>query len=239
MIGRDVTDEQALAERTKNAEKLAAVGTLAAGLAHEIRNPLNGAQLHLTFLERGLKKSHADPDALEAVSVVSDEIRRLSNLVNEFLDFARPKPLSRKRVALQSVVERVCGMVAPDAAAHGAQLVTDLPSTPLEAEIDVGKIEQVLLNLVRNAIEAMAPSGGGGVTIRLRRQPFHALIEVEDEGPGLPDPNAPIFDAFFSTKAEGTGLGLSIVHRIVTDHGGTIAVDSRPGRTNFAVTLPL
>ena len=84
----------------------------------------------------------------------------------------------------------------------------------------------------------MVPSGGIAI-LRARRQPMHAVIEIEDQGPGLPDPHAPVFDAFYTTKPDGTGLGLAIVHRIVTDHGGAVAVESRPGRTLFRVTLPL
>jgi PAS domain S-box-containing protein len=238
-IGRDVTDEAARAERIRQQEKLAAIGTLAAGLAHEIRNPLNGAHLHVTFLERGLRKGGANEDALEAVKVVGDEIKRLSMLVTEFLDFARPKPLDRKPVVVQRLCEKVSVFLAPTLAASHTKLQLDMPAAELVIDADSSKIEQVLLNLVQNAIEAMAPSGGGFAVIRARRQPMHAVIEIEDQGPGLPDPHAPVFDAFYTTKSDGTGLGLAIVHRIVTDHGGGVTVESRPGRTLFRVTLPL
>ncbi len=238
-IGRDVTDEAARAERIRQQEKLAAIGTLAAGLAHEIRNPLNGAHLHVTYLERGLRRTGATDEELEAVKVVGDEIRRLSNLVTEFLDFARPKPLDRKAVSVQRLCDKIATFIKPTLEAAHIRLKLDLPSADLVVDADGSKIEQVLLNLVQNAIEAMAPSGGGTATVRARRQPLNALIEIEDEGPGLPDPTAPVFDAFFTTKPDGTGLGLAIVHRIVTDHGGAVTIDSRPGRTVFRVTLPL
>jgi signal transduction histidine kinase len=115
----------------------------------------------------------------------------------------------------------------------------DLPSTDIVLDLDPAKIEQVLLNLLRNAIEAVDAAGCGTVTLRARRQPRHAVIEVEDDGPGVASPDAPIFDPFFSTKPNGTGLGLAIAHRIVTDHEGTIEFQSRPGKTLFRVTLPL
>jgi signal transduction histidine kinase len=115
----------------------------------------------------------------------------------------------------------------------------DAPPQELVVVADAGKIEQVLLNLVRNAIEALQAAGTGNVVIRARRQPRFVLVEVEDDGPGLPTPDAPVFDAFFSTKPDGTGLGLAIVHRIVTDHGGTLDVDSRPGQTYFRFTIPV
>jgi PAS domain S-box-containing protein len=239
-VGHDTTDENALAARVRQSEKLAAVGTLAAGLAHEIRNPLNGAHLHLTFLERGLKRAGVyDADALEAVRVVGEEIKRLGGLVSEFLDFARPRPLEKRPSSLRALCERAVQLVAPDAEAGAVQIALDLPATDLELELDGAKIEQVLLNLLRNAIEAVAPGGGGSVIVRARRQPRQAVIEVEDDGPGLPSPEAPIFDAFFSTKPHGTGLGLAIAHRIVTDHGGTIDAAGRPGATVFRITLPI
>ena len=238
-IGQDTTDQNALAARVRHSENLAAVGTLAAGLAHEIRNPLNGAQLHVTFLERGLRRAGVvDADTLEAVQVVRDEIKRLSILVSEFLDFARPKPLTKKLVSLRALAERVTRLVASDAAKVGATVKLDLPSAEIELEIDAAKVEQVLLNVLQNAVEAVS-SSGGHVVFRVRRQPRRAVLEIEDEGPGIVNPDAPIFDPFFSTKPQGTGLGLAIAHRIVTDHEGTISVSSRPGRTVFQITLPI
>jgi signal transduction histidine kinase len=239
-VGQDTTDKNLLAHRVRQTEKLAAVVTLAAGLAHEIRNPLNGAALHVTFLERGLKRSgRAGGEAMEAVKVVGDEIKRLSALVSEFLDFARPQPLVKRRSSIRTLCERSVQMAAPDAAAASIQVKTDLPVADLELDLDAAKMEQVLLNLLKNAIEAQAPEGRGSVTLRVRRQPRQEIIEVEDEGPGLSDVNAPIFDPFFSTKPQGIGLGLAIAHRIVTDHEGAIDVHSRPGKTVFRITLPI
>ena len=239
-IGQDITDQNALSARVRQAEKLAAVGTLAAGLAHEIRNPLNGAQLHVTFLARGLKRAgYEDPETMEAVKIVQDEIRRLSALVSEFLDFARPKPLLLKPSSIHQICGRAIQLVAPDAAAQHVTIRPDLPAADIELEVDPARVEQVVLNLLANAVDAVGSVGGGAVVVRARRHPRHVLLEVEDEGPGLPSPDAPIFDPFFSTKPHGTGLGLAIVHRIVTDHEGTIDFQSRPGRTVFQVTLPI
>ena len=237
-IGRDVTAENSLAARVRQSEKLAAVGTLAAGLAHEIRNPLNGAQLHITFLERALRKSAAGEDALEAIQVIREEIKRLGALVSEFLDFARPRPLGLQPTSVRALCQRILPLIASPAPGK-IVLQSQLPSTDFLVEMDAAKIEQVLLNLVRNAVEALEPAGSGTVTLRARRKPRCAVIEVEDNGPGLVSPDAPIFDPFFSTKASGTGLGLAIVHRIVTDHEGTIEVESHPGHTVFRVSLPI
>lgn len=236
-IGQDVSDERALAERTLRSEKLAAVGTLAAGLAHEIRNPLNGALLHLTFLERALRRAGTDADSQEAVKLVGGEIRRLSALVKDFLVFARPNPPERRASSLNALCSKVLSVVKADAANGQVSVESDFASEDPIALVDPEKIEQALLNLARNAIDSVASTGGGCVVLRTRRQPRAAVIEVEDDGPGLPGPDAPIFDAFYSTKPHGTGLGLAIVHRVVTDHDGTIDVESRPGRTIFRITL--
>ncbi len=238
-IGRDLTDARALAERTRQAEKLAAIGTLAAGLAHEIRNPLNGAQLHVSFLQRAIKKKASEQDMLEATRVVAEEIKRLADLVTEFLDFARPKPLQLKPVSLIKLCEHARAMVAAQAEAAGVSLVGDWPSADVEFQADSAKLTQVLLNLLQNGVEATGSGGGGSVVLRARREPRHVLIDVEDDGPGLSSPDAPIFDAFFSTKEGGTGLGLAITHRIVTDHSGTIDVASNSGKTTFRIKLPL
>lgn len=236
-MGHDITDERTKREHDQQQERLAAVGTLAAGLAHEIRNPLNGARLHVSFLERTLKQSGMAPETLEAVQIVQDEIKRLARLVTDFLDFARPRPLARVTTSVRILCERAAQLAAPVAGAS-VSLELDLPSTDILLEADKDRLEQVLLNLLQNAIEAIGPTGGA-VVLRARRKPRHVWIEVEDDGPGLPPGQPPVFDAFFSTKPSGTGLGLAIAHRVVTDHGGVIDVESRPGRTRFRVSLPL
>jgi len=238
-VGSDVTDTRSALQRLHRTEKLAALGTLAAGLAHEVRNPLNGAQLHIAFLQRALTHQRSEPDMLDAAAVVADEIKRLARLVTEFLDFARPSALTKQRMVVQSVLARVLELTAVPALTAGITVTVDAPPQELVVIADPGKVEQVVLNLVQNALEALAPAGKGHVVLRTRRTPRSVFIEVEDDGPGLPSPDAPIFDAFFSTKPSGTGLGLAITHRIVTDHGGSIDVDSQPGHTRFTFTIPI
>ncbi|MFO0678922.1 MAG: protoglobin domain-containing protein [Polyangiaceae bacterium] len=243
-LGVDVTEEKALAERTRQAERLATVGTLAAGLAHEIRNPLNGAKLHVAYLERSLAKQKASADVVDAVRVIGDEITRLANLVTEFLDFARPRPPDKKRFSMFAWLDRVWPLLVAKGEAADVRIVRDLPTRDIEPHADAAKLQQVLLNLVGNGIEAIAskPKEGspkGTVTVRVRRSPRNVTLEVADDGPGLPSVSAPIFDAFYSTKADGTGLGLAIAHRIVTDHQGTITVDSTPQGVTFRIVLPI
>ena len=236
-VGIDVTSERAAQRRTLMDERLAAVGTLAAGLAHEVRNPLNSATLQLQVLRRRVERGQNTPELLvPVVEIVHDEIRRLDRLVSDFLAFARPNPLVLESVDLSELVASVIAQLRPEAEA--ARVTIDLR---LEQDScidgDPPRLRQIMLNLMRNGIEAMQASGG--VLDLAVRSDAEGGVEaiVADTGPGL-DENAPIFDAFYTTKEAGTGLGLAIVHRIVREHGGTIHFDSRPGRTQFTIRFP-
>ncbi len=237
VVGIDVTTERELKRRARHNERLAAAGALAAGLAHEIRNPLNGASLHLSVIERGLARfADVPPPMREAAEVLRAEIRRLGGLVSDFLEVARPRPLVRVEVDLNALATSVLTLLAPEAASRKVSLVVEPFAFPVPVHIDAERTKQVLVNLVRNALDAVKE--GGNVKIGVRRLPRHVEIDVADDGSGIADPNAPIFDAFFTTKDRGTGLGLSIVQRIVTDHGGDVSFVSRPGSTVFTVRLP-
>jgi PAS domain S-box-containing protein len=237
LVGVDVTKERELERRARQHERLAVAGVLAAGLAHEIRNPLNGASLHLSVLERGLARAVEVPAPMrEAAEVLRREIGRLGKLVTDFLDVARPKQLVLADGDLNGLAEGVRLLLAPEAEARGVKLVVEPFAFPVVARVDVERTKQVLVNLVRNAIEAV--EDGGSVAVRLRRTPHHVEIDVADDGAGIPEGGPPIFDAFYTTKDKGTGLGLSIVQRIVSDHGGEVSYASRPGQTVFTVRLP-
>ncbi|HSN99609.1 MAG TPA: ATP-binding protein [Candidatus Nanopelagicales bacterium] len=239
LIGQDSTDRRAWETRARRIEKLAAAGSLVAGLAHELRNPLNGAHLHVTLLDRTLRRSgQADEEVLSALQVVQGEIRRLSQLVSDFLDFARPQPLDFREVSLRALCERALSRVAHLAARSGVVISDELPPAERLVEVDPGKVELALLNLLRNAIEAVGESGGGTVSLRAEVGTEAVVLEVEDNGPGVDDAEAPIFDPFYSTKPTGTGLGLAIVQRVVSDHDGVVELTSKPGQTVFRLKLP-
>jgi signal transduction histidine kinase len=159
--------------------------------------------------------------------------------VSEFLDFARPRPPERSPTPARALCERAVQLVSTQAKKANTEVALDFPTRDPILNVDAAKIEQVLLNLLANGIEAIRPPHKGHVTLRMRRQPRGVFFEVEDDGPGLSTPQAPIFDAFFSTKPKGTGLGLSISHRIASDHGGTLTMERRSERTVFRMTLPL
>ncbi len=235
-VGIDITDEQEMLRRLMRSERLAAVGTMAAGLAHEVRNPLNSASLQLTLLERRLARLEGSTDLLPIAAIIHSEIERLEHLVRDFLAFSRPHPIDVKNVDVATLVSGLVELIAPAAEAGGVNLSTNVaaPLPPIAG--DAERLRQVLLNLTRNAIEALQGSSGN-LSLRARPDGDAVELEVEDDGPGFSE-ELPVFDAFFTTKAQGTGLGLSLVHRIVTDHGGTIRVQSRPGRTCFTVRLP-
>ncbi len=235
-VGVDVTEEHDLAIRTRRAERLASLGTMAAGLAHEIRNPLNAAHLQLSVARRRLARSTGDSGAARAVELAGAEMARLAGLVEDFLQFARPQPLRLERADLRAFAHDTVALVAPEASAIDVEL--DLVAGPaVYTEVDREKMKQVLLNLVRNALEAAG--SGGRVRIDVQTNEGWAVLTVEDNGRGFPE-DAPIFEPFFTTKVGGTGLGLSIVHRIVADHGGTVSAASRPGNTTvFSVLLPI
>ena len=236
-VGIDVTGEQEMLRRTLRAERLAAVGTMAAGFAHEVRNPLNSASLQLTLLERRAEKGNLSRDTVLGITqIVKDEIQRLERMVKDFLAFAQPRPIEPRPMTINDLVRSVLLLVTPEAEAIGVEPVTELDPALPDIWGDTERLRQVLLNLVRNALEAMPQ--GGRLVLRSRHGPgATAEIDVEDSGPGFAE-DLPVFDAFFTTKEKGTGLGLAIVHRIITDHGGSIRVRSGPGGTCFSICLP-
>jgi signal transduction histidine kinase len=237
-VGTDVTDEAEMLRRTLRAERLAAVGTLAAGLAHEVRNPLNSALLQLNVLERRIDRGQREPEQLRPVTaLVKQEIQRLDRLVNEFLAFAQPRPLKLGVVDLNELLRKVADLVTPETASSLVDIEISLDPATGRVQGEPERLRQVILNLVRNAIEAMPE--GGRLVLATRGPDARGRVElsVTDTGPGFPE-DAPVFDAFYTTKEGGTGLGLALVHSIVAEHGGAVQVESRPGHTRFAVSLP-
>lgn len=234
-----VEEKRELGRRAAMAEKLAAVGTLAAGLSHEIRNPLNAASLQLTLLERRLRRLPAESQGqfIEPLDLVQQEIRRLSQIVTDFLQFARPREFTPVAVDLAAVVETVLALLQAQAEEAGLVLERSIESRAYIAG-DAGLLQQALINLVLNSIQATPP--GGLVRVTLGEQNDSILLKVEDSGPGIPPALRPrVFEPFFTTKEIGSGLGLPLVHSIVQQHDGNISVqDSTEGGASMVVTLP-
>jgi signal transduction histidine kinase len=228
--------------RAARHEKLASLGTLAASVAHEIRNPLTAINVRLHSLKRNLVPNSSEQ---EDASVIGHEIQRLEHIVQEFLQFARPSEPKLVMVSADSLIARMQALFGPQLETTSIRL--NLESVPdIWVRVDPPQMEQVLINLIRNASESM--KGGGTITLRVRNGSARlhgragpvVMIEVSDTGTGIsPEVRKRIFDPFFTTKEEGTGLGLAIAARIVEKHGGAIQCRSEVDRgTTFVILLP-
>jgi signal transduction histidine kinase len=223
-------------------EKLATPGTLAAGIAHEIRNPLTSLKARLYTLEKHLQ---AVPAARKDTDIIGAEISRLERIVKDVLSFARPSDPKLETIAAEAVIREVQGLMSPGLESRGVQLVAE-PGPELLIRADSAHLKQVLINLVRNAAEAI--DGAGTVTLgtratraRLGKREIEAVIlEVADSGGGIPpEVEKRLFDPFFTTKETGSGLGLPIAARIVEKHGGMLQYRTQVGHgTTFGVVLP-
>ena len=234
--------------------KLVALGRLTAGIAHEVKNPLNAMMIHLELLRTKIRKNvlvpaaagalpadavRADEGLLQHVSVIETEIRRLDEVVQGFLKFTRPEDLRLQAVKVKVLLEEVRPVVQPEARKNGVRLSIEASDERLAINGDAGMLRQAVLNLAMNAVQAM-PNGG---TLRLVGVPAagkRVELRVEDTGSGIaPEHLDRIFDLYFTTKDHGTGIGLSMVYRIIQMHDGEVEVQSTPGRgTTFKVLLP-
>jgi two-component system sensor histidine kinase HydH len=235
---RDVSERRRAEETRRRAERRSAVDTLAAGLAHEARNPLNSAGLQLLLLERALERSPDCAPMLARARAVREELARLERLMREFIDFSRPLEMKSSPVEAPELLESVRASVALRAEAAGVELRSASAEGAPAIPADRQRLEQALLNLVVNAVEATA--AGGRVDVRACKGPLGLRIEVQDGGPGIaPEARERMFDLFFTTKPAGTGLGLAIVRKIVEEHGGVLTWESGPGEgALFRVDLP-
>jgi two-component system sensor histidine kinase PilS (NtrC family) len=234
ILFQDLTELRQMEEAIRRTDRLAVVGGLAAGLAHEIRNPLASmcGSIEVLGASPGL-----DEQERRLMSVVRSEAARLEALVREFLSFARPiSPAFEPLDAARAVTETV-ELFRQQVAERGIELSAQV-SAPVWVRADPGQLRQVLWNLLGNAADATPR--GGRVEVRILRQAGEGVLEVEDTGHGIPEDDLQrIFDPFFTTKERGTGLGLAIVHRIVEAHSGHLSVISEVGRgTIFRVVLP-
>jgi len=223
-------------------EKLVTLGTLAAGIAHEIRNPLTSLKARLYTLEKHLQTV---PAARKDTDIIGAEISRLERIVQDVLNFARPSDPRLETISAETLLRDVQGLMAPNFEARKVQITVD--SKPdLFIKVDSGHLKQVLINLVRNGAEAIDGTGSVKLSARASRARLGKMesdvvvLEVTDTGKGIsPEAEKRLFDPFYSTKETGTGLGLPIAARIVEKHGGMLQYQTRPGAgTTFGVVLP-
>jgi two-component system sensor histidine kinase HydH len=219
------------------AEQLAAVGQLAASIAHEVRNPLTSIKL---LVGAALRGKPAQPLTTEDLHVIHDEVSRLERKVQTLLDFARPNEAVRRPCDLLTIVQRALELVQSRLRQQAVQTNLDLPATPVSVEADPDQLTGVLVNLFLNALDAMPHGGQLSLTLDGAAD-GQCRLAVADTGPGIaPAVAGRLFTPFASTKPTGTGLGLSICRRVVQDHGGTLTGQNRPeGGACFTMTLPL
>jgi signal transduction histidine kinase len=231
---------QRLEARAAEAARMAYVGTLASGLAHEIRNPLNSLNLNMQMLEEEIAEHGAPPSGPRLLAITRAEIGRLERLVTDFLAYARPQPLELAEVAAAELLARAREVLAPEAARRGVELEVEDRSGGARFLADREQVHQVLLNFGRNALAATEETPWPRVRLIAVRHGAEVVLGVEDNGVGVPpEEQGRVFDLFYSTRKGGTGLGLAIVERIVKAHGGRVAVESAPGeRTVFSAAFP-
>ncbi|HNR51189.1 MAG TPA: ATP-binding protein [Deltaproteobacteria bacterium] len=219
-------------------ERLASLGSLAAGVAHEIRNPLSSIKGFATYFKERYKDVPEDKDTAE---IMIREVDRLNRVIGQLLEFARPMNVQQRTIDVNGILRHSLGMIRKQAASQGITIdAQDLADEPVYAYIDQDRIGQVLLNVYLNAVEAMA--NGGVLKIWIERDEVNdtIAINVSDTGCGIPGADiGRVFDPYFTTKQSGTGLGLAIVHKIVEAHGGQVKIASTEEKgTTVSLILP-
>jgi len=237
ILFRDMTEVQALKREIETSRRLASLGRLAAGIAHEIRNPLSSIKGFATYFRERYKENHEDRSTAE---IMIREVDRLNRVISQLLDFTRPMDLHKKPVSVQVLIQHSLKMIERQASSGGVVIRADTGSCIGQITVDFDKISQILLNLYLNALEAMG--NGGTLTVSCSEGTGNQglKISVTDTGSGIEKQHLEhVFDPYFTTKQTGTGLGLAIVHKIIEAHGGEVRVDSEAGLgTTVSLYLP-
>jgi signal transduction histidine kinase len=235
---RHLRETRRLEAEIERRERLSTLGGMAAGVAHEIRNPLNAVSMGLQRL-RGEFETAQDDEYRRLLDLIQGEVRRLNGIVEEFLSLARPLTLDLRATAVADLVAEVTGLVEAEATGAGVKIERGLPADLPPVRADRDRLKQVLLNLSLNALEAMP--GGGTLRLAASAARQALTITVSDTGTGIaPEMRGRLFEPYVTSKARGVGLGLAIARRIVEAHGGRITAESEPGQgTRFRIALPL
>jgi two-component system sensor histidine kinase HydH len=241
IILRDLSEIKRLEEKVRRSEKLAAVGKLAAGVAHEIRNPLSSIRGFAQFLRHALADRPKDREYAE---IMVKEVDRMNRVVTDLLTFARPLEAELAPTDLQELLEHVLRLVNADAQGRGVEIHKNISENLPAIDLDANQVTQCLLNLTLNALQALDAGGSIEVGATMAADYSKLLIWVEDDGSGIPAVDLDkVFDPFFTTREQGTGLGLAIVHTIVENHNGEIRVQSPVPEKNkgarFTISIPI
>jgi PAS domain S-box-containing protein len=244
-VHRDISEQKFLEEHLMQAQKLESIGTLAAGLAHEVGNPLTS----ISSLVQVLQRSTEDEFTREKLELIRHQITRISKIIRDLVDFSRPSKYEIKPTDINKSVEEALGIVKVGKKAKGVDFRLDLkenlPALPLVAD----QIEQVFINILLNALDAISEKGGSGetwqgeISVRTSMNEENVMVTIEDNGKGIPERDlSKVFEPFFTTKnlGEGTGLGLWVSYGIVKSFGGDLQVESQLGEgSKFTITLPI
>ena len=228
-------EARAAAEKVRQSDKLSALGRLSAGLAHELRNPLNTLNV-LTYAMR--ERSEASGSWRADLEVVTSELQRMNLLLDQFLDFARPRPPRFERQRVEEIVTETLYLVGPEAGKRGVEVEASLSNETPEVWADGDQLKQVFLNLALNALQAM--NRGGRLAVDSGAAQGGVVVRFHDTGAGIPDAiRERLFEPFCTTRAGGTGLGLAVARRIIDAHSGGLSLESEAGRgTTASVWLP-
>lgn len=235
---KDLTEKHALEENLHRQEKLTAMGQLASGVAHEIRNPLNAIGMISQRLDKEFEPNSDSEEFHELTKIISAESQRINTIIQQFLQFARPAKLNLEEANLNELIESTVLLLKSQAEQQNVEISANLQTVP-QTSLDKNQIKQALLNLMRNSLEAMPENGRIEIRNSLTEFKNEILIEISDTGEGInPETLPKIFNLYFTTKSKGTGLGLSLVHQIISQHNGRMEVESEVGKgTTFYVFL--
>ena len=232
---RDAESVRRIESEIELSRRLAAIGRLTSGVAHEVKNPINAIVVHLEILRQKLQQ--ADPDVQRHMSVIGSEIQRLDRVVQMLVDFTRPVELRLAETDLRRVIDDVVLLSSPDAERHSVELVRQLPPEPLLVKIDADLVKQAVLNVVLNGVQAMPE--GGRLTISARRDERGVQLDISDAGHGIPpEIRDKIFDLYFTTKKAGSGIGLAMTFRVMQLHNGDVDFDTGAQGTTFHLRFP-
>jgi two-component system sensor histidine kinase HydH len=238
ILFRDLTEIQELKREVERTQRLASLGRLAAGIAHEIRNPLSSIKGFATYFRERYKDI---PEDQKTAEIMVQEVERLNRVIGQLLEFARPMSVRKKSTSIQSVIQHSLKMIERDAQAKDITIKTNLSSEIEEVSVDADRMNQVFLNLYLNGIEAMEEGGTLSVDLHPDKGGEQIKISVSDTGAGINEEDlVHIFDPYFTTKQSGTGLGLAIVHKIIESHKGEVKVESELEKgTTVTIILPV
>ena len=235
---RDVTEKVLMEERLRRMERYMGLGALAAGLQHEIKNPLSALSLHIQLLCERLQKETGDQEVNEILDILNTEVNRISTVLDGFRNYASIHEIGRAPVDVTIMIEKLVRLLRPDAEQKKIKLIVEsTANTSVTIQADAAQLEQVFLNLALNAVEAMP--NGGSLRFKLSDQEGKLRVDIIDEGNGVPpEIQSRIFDPYFTTRSDGTGMGLALCDKIVRQHDGSIDFETSPRGSTFTVLLP-